>query len=175
METLKTMLVRHSCRAYTDQQISDEQLEKILLAANSAPIGRALYENMHLTVIQDDAFFADWTKTFRVAVNDDNANPLYGGKTWIIVSSKAETGEIAFANAACVVENMSLEATDLGLGHVYIYGALRVLENNPDFIKAIGIPEGFRPISSVILGYEKEPRTEEREVSLERINTNYIK
>ena len=42
METLKSMLVRHSCRSYTDQQITDEQLEKILMAANAAPIGRAL-------------------------------------------------------------------------------------------------------------------------------------
>ena len=175
METLKSMLVRRSCRAYTDQQISDEQLEKILLAANAAPIGRALYENMHLTVIQDADFMAGWTEKFRTMVGDEAANPLYGGKTWIIVSSKAETGEIAFANAACMVENMSLEAVDLGLGHVYIYGALRVLENNPEFIQAIGIPEGFRPISSIILGYEQNHQTDEREVSLDRVETNYIK
>lgn len=174
METLKSMLVRHSCRAYTDAQISDEQLKKILLAANAAPIGRAFYENMHLTVIQNAEFMEKCTQMFREGAGDPEASPLYGGKTWIIVSSKAETGEIAFANAACMVENMSLEAVELGLGHVYIYGALRVLENNPEFIKAIGIPEGFRPISSIILGYEQEPQTGEREVTLDRVVTNYI-
>lgn len=175
METLKTMLVRHSCRAYTDQQLTDEQLNKILLAANAAPIGRAFYENMHLTVIQDAAFMEKCTEMFRTAANDAAANPLYGGKTWIIVSSKADTGEIAFANAACMVENMSLEAVELGLGHVYIYGVLRVLENVPEFLQSLGLPEGFRPISSVILGYEKEPQTAEREVPLDRVATNYIK
>lgn len=175
MDTLKTMLVRHSCRAYTDQQLTDEQLEKVLLAANAAPIGRALYENMHLTVIQNDSFIANCTEMFRTAIGDANANPLYNGKTWIIVSSKAEAGELAFANAACMVENMSLEATELGLGHVYIHGALRVLEKNPDFIKAIDIPEGFRPIASIILGYEKEPKTEERQIGIDRVATNYIK
>lgn len=174
METLKSMLIRHSCRSYTDQQITKEQLEKILLAANAAPIGRAFYENMHLTVIQNEQFLQKATERFRAASGDPEANPLYGGKTWIIVSSKADTGEIAFANAACMVENMSLEAVDLGLGHVYIYGALRVLEHDPEFIKDLGIPEGFRPISGIILGYEKEPRTEEREISLDRVATNYL-
>ena len=118
METLKTMLIRHSCRDYTDAQITEEQLQTI---------------------------------------------------------SKADTGEIAFANAACMVENMSLMATDLGLGHVYIYGMLRVLENNPEFAKSLELPEGFRPISGIVLGYEKNPRTQEREVPLDRVATNYIR
>ena len=100
METLKTMLIRHSCRDYTDAQITEEQLQTILKAAVSAPIGRAFYENMHLTVIQDPAFLDKWTKEFREAAGDPNANPLYGGKTFVLVSSKADTGDIAFANAA---------------------------------------------------------------------------
>lgn len=175
METLKTMLVRHSCRDYTDAQITEDELNTLLTAAVASPIGRALYENMHLTVIQDPAFLTKWTEEFRKVANDPNANPLYGGRTWIVVSSKADTGEIAFANAACMVENMSLAATDLGLGHVYIYGALRMLENNPEFIKELGIPEGFRPISGFITGYEKNPQTQEREVSLDRVATNYIR
>ena len=29
METLKTMLIRHSCRDYTDAQITEEQLQTI--------------------------------------------------------------------------------------------------------------------------------------------------
>lgn len=175
METLKTMLIRHSCRDYTDVQITEEQLTTILTAAVSAPIGRAFYENMHLTVIQDPAFLDKWTKEFGKAAGDPNANPLYGGKTWIVVSSRADTGEIAFANAACMVENMCLAATDLGLGHVYIYGMLRVLENQPEFAEALGLPEGFRPISGIVLGYEKNPRTQERQVPLDRVATNYIR
>ena len=175
METLKTMLVRHSCRSYTDAQITDEELKTLLTAAVSAPIGRALYENMHLTVIQEPAFLDKWTRVLRETANDPAANPLYGGKTWIVVSSLAETGEIAFANSACMVENMCLAATDLGLGHVYIYGMIRMLENNPDFAKELGIPEGFRPISGIVVGYEKEPQTQERPVSLDRVATNYIR
>lgn len=174
METLKTMLVRHSCRAYTDAQITRDELNTLLTAAVSAPIGRALYENMHLTVIQDPAFLDKWTQELRKTANDPGANPLYGGKTWIVVSSRADTGEIAFANSACMVENMCLAATDLGLGHVYIYGMIRMLESNPDFAKELGLPEGFRPISGIVVGYEANPQTQEREVSLDRIATNYI-
>lgn len=175
METLKTMLVRRSCRSYTEEQLKEEELKNILKAACASPIGRALYENMHLTVIQNQDFLTQATQQFRKATGDESASPLYGGKTWIIVSSKADTGEMAFANASCMVENMSLEAVELGLGHVYIYGVLRVLENDPSFIKTLGIPDGFRPISSIILGYEKEPTTEERDISLDRVATNYIR
>ena len=175
METLKTMRIRHSCRDYTDTQITVEQLQTVLTAAVYAPIGRAFYENMHLTVIQDPAFLDKWTGEFRQAAGDPNANPLYGGKTFVVVSSKADTGEIAFANAACMVENMSLMATDLGLGHVYIYGMLRVLENHPEFAKSLGLPEGFRPISGIVLGYEKNPRTQEREIPHDRVAIDYIR
>ncbi len=54
METMKTMEIRQSCRAYTPEQICEADLEVILQAANAAPVGMGRYEDVHLTVIQNN-------------------------------------------------------------------------------------------------------------------------
>lgn len=49
MNTLETICARKSIRSYTGEQITEEQLNHILKAADAAPIGMGQYENMHLT------------------------------------------------------------------------------------------------------------------------------
>ena len=53
MEFEKLLRMRQSTRNYQDKQITQEQLKKILDAANRAPIGSNLYKDVHLTVVQD--------------------------------------------------------------------------------------------------------------------------
>ena len=53
MEFKKVLEMRQSTRKFLDKQISEEELEIILRAGNHAPIGSALYEDIHITVVQD--------------------------------------------------------------------------------------------------------------------------
>ena len=53
MELFEAINKRFSNRKYLDKQISDGDLEKILKAGMQAPVGRAKYEDMHITVIQN--------------------------------------------------------------------------------------------------------------------------
>ena len=53
MEFEKLLRMRQSTRKYQKKQIPQEDLEKIIDAANRAPVGSNLYQDVHLTVVQD--------------------------------------------------------------------------------------------------------------------------
>ena len=50
------------------------------------------------------------------------------------------------------MENMLLEASDLGLGSVYLFGVSQVLFANEEITKLLQIPEGFRTVSAIAVG-----------------------
>ena len=126
MEFNKTIAARQSVRKFTEAQITDEQLKAILAQINAA---------------------------FRKAVNDPNMQVTYGAPTVIYVSCKNEDEEIIKGcNAGVVMENMLLEAADLGLGAVYLFGVSQVLFANEEITKLLQIPEGFRTVSAIAVG-----------------------
>lgn len=51
MELLNTLISRHSVRTYNGEPLLSSDLEKILKAAKAAPVGLGLYDQMHLTVV----------------------------------------------------------------------------------------------------------------------------
>jgi len=172
MEFTKTLLMRRSCRAYSDVQLHDDMLRNLLDAANLAPVGRKKYDEVHLTVVQNRQFFDDLTDRFRAETGNPGASPLYSAPTLIVVSVKAPDGEpslVAMANAACVVDHMHLAAADMGLGSVYIFGATTVLRGAPELCARLRLPEGFVPASSLAVGYsldeEQKPREKTRHFS----------
>lgn len=57
METLNTLICRHSVRTYTGDAVSASDLEKLLKAANAAPVGMGLYDQVHLTVVINNQDF----------------------------------------------------------------------------------------------------------------------
>lgn len=153
MELFDDMLTRKSVRSYTDQQISEEQLQKILIAASLAPVGKGKSGRPHLTIVQDPQLLKELG-----GQAGPERNVIYGAPTLIIVSHpKVEDAPgIAAMNVACVMENMTLAATDLGLGSIYLYGSMRMLSRNPELMQRLGIPEGNEPLSALGVGYGTE-------------------
>ena len=69
------------------------------------------------------------------------------------MSCKNEDEEIIKGcNVGVVMENMLLEAADLGLGAVYLFGVSQVLFANEEITKLLQIPEGFRTVSAIAVG-----------------------
>ena len=60
METFKTMTCRKSVRSYKST-LSDANLQKILMAAQAAPIGMGKYDTMHMTVIRNTEYYRNQT------------------------------------------------------------------------------------------------------------------
>jgi len=174
MEFNKTIAARQSVRKFTEAQITDEQLKAILEAANAAPACMGQYDHLHLTVVQKPEILAQINAAFQKAVGDPNMQVTYGAPTVIYVSCKNEDEEIVKGcNAGVVMENMLLEAVDLGLGAVYLFGVSQVLFANEEITKLLQIPEGFRTVSAIAVGTSADA-LQERTLGTDKISTTTL-
>ena len=174
MEFNKTIAARESVRKFTEAQITDEQLKAILEAANAAPACMGQYDHLHLTVVQKPEILAQINAAFQKAVGDPNMQVTYGAPTVIYVSCKNEDEEIVKGcNAGVVMENMLLEAADLGIGAVYLFGVSQVLFANEEITKLLQIPEGFRTVSAIAVGISADA-LQERTLGTDKISTTTL-
>ena len=172
MELYQAMFTRCSCRSYTDAPVTDGELGAILAAANAAPVGMAAYHTVHLTVIRNKEFLAGLSAATKEFMKRDG-DPLYGAPVLVLVSGKpAMPPTIEFQNAAAIIENMLLTATDLGLGSVYLMGAIAALKTKPELVELLGLPEGFVPVAAAAIGHPTVPAVQREE--RQKIETNYL-
>jgi FMN reductase (NADPH) len=173
MELKKAMNIRKSVRSYTGEPVSEEQLAQVLTAAYEAPVGMGKYDSIHFTVITDKDLLTEIDANGASFFGDPSIHPLYGAPMLIVLSSDSE-GNVPSANVAMIIQNMSLAAVELGLGHCDIYGCTAGLCKNAELVKKLSLPEGFTPIASFILGPTEEVYTdreipEEHKYSMNRI------
>ena len=176
METIETICSRKSVRSFTDEEISSEDLTKVLTAANAAPVGLGQYETMHLTLIKNQDLLKKIDCAGAAMFGNPDAHPLYGAPLLILVSTKKSpqvTDNVAYSNAAIIVQNMILEATDLGIGACHIWGAVAAISTSDEILQALNLPEGFIPCCGVVLG-KTDSQYEKREIPLDRISSNTI-
>ena len=144
---------RRAFREYDDQPLTSEELQPILLAAETSPVGLGKYRNHRLTVIQDP-------KVLKQIQN------IYQAPTLIVVSSP-DPGQLEFIDAGIIVHNMELAAENEGLAANYNMACLASLP------KAV-IPAGMTPCFAITLGHTKEKLTS-RDLDIKRIPINWIK
>ena len=174
METLKSISLRKSVRSYNPEQISDEILDIIINAGFKAPVASSKYDSLHITVIQNTEII----KKIIVAAEDMALKTLnkkidwdFGAPTLIFVSSTpAMMPGIEFANAASVLENMVLAATDQGVDSIIWGGPTLIIKQDASLKKSLGIPDEFTPVLCASFGYAtdyEEPK--EHTISVNRI------
>ena len=157
MNTIDAILKRKSTRSYKQEQIPEEALNTIIEAGFSAPVSSGLYDSLHITIIQDKEILDE----IRNATNEmifkmlnKRMDKNFGEPTMIIVSSKpAMAPSVEYANVACVLENMAIAATDMGIDNIIWGGAAAAVSQNKELSSKLGIPEGFTPILCASLGY----------------------
>lgn len=173
METIKAIATRKSVRAFKAEQLSGEVLNRILTAGCAAPIGMGKYDTMHLTVVQNKEVLAQLSgavgQTMKMA-----GDPLYGAPTVILLSSQEPRWlGIDYTNAGCIAENMMLAAADAGVGSVLVWGCGGAVKAAAELKKAFAIPEGYKALFGVALGYNAQDDQAERELKM-TIGTNHI-
>ena len=176
MKTMEAICSRKSVRSYTGESITQVELEQLLKAAYAAPVGMKAYDTLILTVVTNQTFMDKLNAASAAMMGRPDAVPLYGASTLIIVSSTLPGGardNVAYSNAACIVENIALEAVEMGIGTCHIWGAIRALNANPELLKELKLPEGYVPCCAVILGHTNETY-EPREIPMDRIKTDYL-
>lgn len=146
---------RCSVRKYTSQKVETEKLDRILEAAHVAPTAANL-QPVRLIVVQSD----DGLSKLGKAAN------IYGAplaiivcadhnKAWVRPFDQKQTGDI---DASILTDHMMLQATELGLGSVWI------CYFKPDVVRSeFGLPVNMEPINILAIGYsDTEPGDTER-------------
>ena len=173
MNTLDAIKARHSTRGFSDKQIPDADLEKILVAGGQAAVGGADFKSLKLYAVQDPELLK--------AIDESSAkmrpgsHPLYGAPTLVVLASKESIlKNIEFTNAGCVIQNMMVAAADLGIDSIYLWMSMYGINNDPEIGKKLGFPEGFTCVGTMALGYEAKefPKLKADE---QRIEVTYIK
>lgn len=150
MEFNEVLMSRKTVRKYEKKQIEEHKLQEIILGGMCAPISRKKYEDILFTIVQDKQLILKIKKTFPEPID-----PLYGAPTLIIVLSKLSNFKnIEHLNVACIIQNMLLSATNVGLGSIYLTSFLKYL--NDEILNEIEIPNGYIPISAIGVGYSKD-------------------
>lgn len=145
MDFLSLAKKRYSVRAYTGQKVEQEKLNAILEAAHAAPTAKNL-QPQQLIVVQSEEGFTKLAKAANV----------YKAPLAIIVCSDTEKTwtrpfdgkKLTDIDASIVTDHMMLEATDLGLGSVWI------CYFKPDVLKAeFNLPANLEPVNILAIGY----------------------
>ena len=171
MDLWKAISSRRSVRAYTNEQITKEQLDLILKAGCAAPIGMGNYDVMHITVIQDKDILNEISAGIK-GVMQTESDPLYNAPTLIVVSAGQILPGIDIANTGCILENMMLEATELGIGSVLVWASGMVINNIPGMKEKVSLPEGFNAIAGIVVGHAVE-NVPEKELEF-YMNINHV-
>lgn len=174
MEALEAIAKRTSTRKFKEIQISEENLQSILKAGMSAPVGSGLYDSLHITIIQNMEILNAIGDAVTEMVSEKFGKRMdknFGSPTMIVVSSKpAVFPGVEYANAACVIENMAIAATSLGIDNVVWAGPTAVISKDAAIRSTINIPDGFNPILCISFGYGNEKnQAKNHEIATNRI------
>ena len=161
MDFITIAKTRCSIRSYTDKKVERSKLEKILEAAHVAPTAANL-QPVHLIAVQSEDGLAKIGK----------AANIYGAplaiivcadhnKAWVRPFDQKQTGDI---DASILTDHMMLQATELGLGSVWVcYFKLDVLR------REFGFPANLEPVNILAIGYAGENFTDPERHSQTRI------
>ncbi len=175
MDTFTAMKTRKSTRSYTGA-LSEEDLKAVLMAGEAAPIGRGLYDDMHMTVIRDKDLLNEIDRNAAAFFHDPSRTPLYGAPCLILIDTalgEPAMNNVPYSDCAVMAENMTLMATDIGLGSCLIWGGIAALNTNPELVAKLGLPEGHTPCCGVVIG-ETTDELVERDIPEDRIAVSYI-
>lgn len=174
MQTLDAIQTRRSTRLFTDQQITDQDMEKILMAGVHAPTG-SNSQNVRFLLVRDKEEIERIGKIrFIWSYKDIKPRPEYGivggANAIIFVFADHNKGSMSAMwqflngqNACAAIQNMLLAATDLKIGSCWIslhndLNHTKQLRGTAwrSMLKDYNVPLSCVPYGMVILGYPQE-------------------
>lgn len=151
-ETLHDLKTRRSCRKYTEQQITEEELTAVLEAGTYAPTGHGTQSPV-MVVVQDKAL-RDRLSAVNGAIMNAKIDPFYGAPTAVIVfaDTSVPTGR---QDACLVLGNLMNAAHAIGLGSCWINRAREMfsMPELADLREAWGLKPEMEGMGICILGY----------------------
>ncbi len=169
-EFLDLIKERRSCRNFKKEQIRKKELEAIVEAGQYAPNAGGT-ESWHFTVIQNKEMLerinhlakeggkASGIPHLKSLGENEAFHSQYNAPTLIIVSGD-ENSIVPEQDCAAATQNIMLAAESLDVASCWIYFTLMSFhsEEGAKLREELKIPAGFKPITSIVLGYRKSKK-----------------
>ena len=167
-QVLDVISKRRTVRAFTDEEVTDEQVETILQMAMYAPT----YMNRqpwHFVVVRDKELQKSLGETLGVRPYIQQASAV------IAVYGDPNISNTWDLDGCAAIENMLIAATALGLGSAWAGspGNLAWGEAEQLMKDALKVPAGFRALSLVCLGHPAKmvvPHTKDERYNKTRVH-----
>jgi nitroreductase len=143
MEVFEAIKRRRSIREFRCDEVPKDYIEKIIDAGRLAATASNI-QPWEFIVVNDKDLKNDLYKIIK-----NNAPFLKDAPCAIVVVSKDVKHFVEDCSAA--TQNMLIAATALGLGSCWIAGYLKEYEN--DIKNLLNVPQNYRLVSIVVLGY----------------------
>ncbi len=161
MDFINIAKQRHSVRSYKNQKVEPEKLEQILEAAHVAPTAANL-QPVHLIAVQSEEGLAKVSKAagiynapLAIIVCADH------NKAWVRPFDQKQSGDI---DASILTDHMMLQATELGLGTVW------VCYFKPDVLREeFNLPDSLEPVNILVIGYSDDDPADTNRFDTQRI------
>ena len=154
--SIELLTKRRSIRKYESRQITDEELDQILLAGTYAPTGMNRQTPV-MVAVQDPEVIRMMEIENAKIMGDENLRPFYGAPTVIVVfaDSGCYTG---FEDACLVMGNLMNAAAAVGAGSCWIHRAKQVFETpvGKELMAKWGLDPKYVGVGNCILGYAAE-------------------
>ena len=192
MELLEAMQKRKSVREFNGQMPAKEEIEAVLEAAYLAP---ALFttKDAHISVVTDKELLRELdaaaVKKFGKSLESMGVkNTLYDAPVYILFSGRLveelpqgweflrleNIHRNVYWAMGSIMQNMQLRATSLGLSSCLVNTVVVTLFDEPELAKKAGIPEGYSPLCSIVLGKSDKISDELRKPKNEHYKVSYI-
>ena len=150
MELLDMMRSRRSIRKYTEEEIPEESLTKILQAGLLSESGKAK-RPWEFIVVKDKAMLDELA-----GCREGGVAMLKEPKCAIVVIGDAEAQDVWVEDCSVAMTNMHLMADHLGVGSCWLQGRLRNADadtTTEEYVRTrLGFPEKYKLQAILVLG-----------------------
>ena len=171
MDILEQLQERHSVRTYTEENIPEADLTKILQAGLLSPTSRGK-KPWEFIVIQERE-----TLNRLAFAKGNKPNMLKDAKAAIIVIADETVSDVWIEDVSIAMMNMHLEADSLGIGSCWIQLRKRNAYDGQDAVeyvkKVLALPEKYQLNSILSLGMPKAKASRTELNALDKTKIHY--
>ena len=163
-DTLKSIMERRSIRAYTDEPLTEAELQTLVDAALASPTAKNS-QDWHFIFVTNrdvlDAFSADFRAGMIAAAPENaekfkNYDVLYHPPLLVVITLKDEpSSRFSEVDAGIAVENIAIAAQGMGLGSVILGMPIDLFrsEIEPAWQQKLGFPGGHHFAIAISVGH----------------------
>lgn len=153
-DVITTILERRSCRSFTEESVSEEQIKTLLDCALAAPSGRGL-QTWKFTAVLNREKIQKLAQAVAHALHLEDYSMYHPAA--IIITSNEKDSKFREVDNACAMENIYIACEALDLGCVWI-NQLYTVYDEPQvraLLSEFGIPENHGVYGVAAIGHKK--------------------